>query len=478
MRTHQRRRARRACRVVTSALCTALVASSAGAQDDLDDILGGFDDEDPAFEVEDTEEDEPAGEAVEPWWDLSGSFEVSASINYLHHESDTGTDYFGLQRWRNRLNLQLDLDLSEHWRARIEGWGFYDVAYAINGRSNYTGKVLSEYELDAEVGEAWVHGKLHDAVDLKLGRQIVIWGRSETLRVLDILNPLDNREPGRVDIEDLRRPLGMLKLDAYHELWGGDWNASAIAIPEIRFDRNPVRGSDFFPGTTSLPKDEPDDFHDTEVAAAITGLYSGWDISLHGAWFWNDNARFALDTSGAAPVAKLVHDRLWLVGAGGNFTTGSWLFKAEVAYLDGFDFESLGGQSFGDKARADVLVGFEYYGWTDISISVEGTNRHLFHYDDGLLAPPNFRQENSQELAFRYTQNFLNDTLHMTALAVLFGWDASHGSIVRLTADYDLRDALVIGAGVVLYQDGDGETPPFDAWGRNDRVIMNIKWSF
>ncbi len=55
----------------------------------------------------------------------------------------------------------------------------------------------------------------------KVGRQIVIWGRSESLRVLDVLNPLDNREAGRVDIEDLRRPLAMVRVDAYQKLWDG-----------------------------------------------------------------------------------------------------------------------------------------------------------------------------------------------------------------------------------------------------------------
>ena len=64
----------------------------------------------------------------------------------------------------------------------------------------------------------------------------------------------------------------------------------------------------------------------------------------------------------------------------------------------------------------------------------------------------------------------------MTALAVLIGWDGSDGSLVRLSANYELRDALVVGAGIVLYQNGD--RPPLDTWGRNDRLIFNVKWSF
>ena len=71
--------------------------------------------------------------------------------------------------------------------------------------------------------------------------------------MLDVLNPLDNREPGRVDLEDIRRPVSMLNVKGY----AGDWSAALIAIPEIRFDSNPVVGSDFFPGRSSSPSAVP-----------------------------------------------------------------------------------------------------------------------------------------------------------------------------------------------------------------------------
>ena len=435
----------------------------------MDDILGGFDDEeDPAFELEAPPPGASADE--ETWWDLSGSAEVSGSINYLKHRSSTGTQYVGLQRLRTRLNLQLDLQLAKDWQGRFEAWGFYDAAYSINGRSQYTSEVLSEYELDAEIGEAWVHGKLHDSVDLKVGRQIVIWGRSETLRVLDILNPLDNREPGRVDIEDLRRPVGMARLDAYQRLWNGDWQLTAIALPEIRLNRLPPLGSDFFPAPTSLPEDSPKDFEDTEVAGSLMAIYSGWDVSFHGAWFWNDDARIHIDPT-RFPPPRLVHDRLWMLGVGANYTKGSWLWKGEIAYLDGFGFDGTD-----DKSRADLLFGFEYYGLTDVTISVEGTNRHIFDHDEVVSGPLYGLKADSQEIALRYTQNFFNEKLDVTALAVLIGWDGSDGSLVRLSANYELRDALIVGAGIVLYQNGD--RPPLDTWGRNDRLIFNVKWSF
>ena len=439
-----------------------LVAVTAGAREerDLEDILGGFEESDPRFEVE----PEGAG-GDEAWLDLSGSVEVSSSLNLHSHRSDTGTYYGGLQRLRNRGNLQLDARLPRAFQLRLEGWGFYDAAYAIRGRSRYTREVLRGYELDAEVGEAWLHGEIAPGVDVTAGRQVVIWGRSETLRVLDVLNPLDNREPGRVDLEALRRPLSMLRVKGY----AGDWSLSALAIPEIRFDANPVVGSDFFPGVFELNEEKPRHFEDLELAGSLNGIFSGWDVSFHGAWFWNDRAR--PERAFPYPV-ELVHDRLFMAGVGGNYTVGSWLMKAEVAWLDGLGF-------FNDdeeKSRLDALAGVEFYGLTDTTVVLEAVHRHLFEYERALRRAPDFTRRDSAEIALRVTRNFWNDTLHATLVALALGWDARDGSIVRFDLDYDLLDAWVVGAGVLLYQKGD--LPPLDGWADNDRLLLKLKWSF
>jgi hypothetical protein len=461
-------RRRLLARALLGLACWSLCAASVHAEEDMDSVLGGFEgDEQPEPGLE-------GAQAAQRIWDLSGSVEVSGSVNYLSHRSDTGTDYEGLQRLRNRANLQLDVDLPfgalgaegerspSDWKLRVEGWGFYDAAYAINGRSDYSHQVRREYELDAEVGEAWIAGDVAENVDVALGRQVVIWGRSESLRVLDVLNPLDNREPGRVDLEDIRRPVSMANVKGY---WG-DWSAALIAIPEIRFDANPVVGSDFFPGIFEPHERRPDHLRDTEVAAAVNGIFSGWDVSFHGAWFWNDAPR--LDDS---LVPRLVHDRLWMVGSGGNYTLGGWLFKVELAYLDGLGFTGVD-----EKSRFDTLVGIEYYGLSDTTFVAELVERHLFDHERAVRRAPNFTREDSQEIALRLTRNFWNDTLHATLVGIVLGIDARDGSIARFDLDYDVLDALTVGVGLLLYQQGD--LPPLDTWADNDRVIFKVKWSF
>jgi hypothetical protein len=513
--------------LLTLLLVSLLVTGTAlpALADDLDDVLGGFDDEPlstPDGGLDDVLggfDDDDLGEGrAEPersflrgsFWELTGSVSIGSSFNYLEHSAFAGidkeTDYFGLQRLRTRLNLQLDLDLPRGWRGRLAGFGFYDWAYLANGRSEYTDDVLDLYEWEVDFQEVWVQGSLLDDLDLKLGRQIVNWGRSDSLRVLDVLNPLDNREPGLVDLEDLRRPVTMLKTDYYR----GKWALSLIAIPEIRFSLTPPFGSDFAPvlssvgtlGAFIVPEQKPSESAaNTQWAAALKGAFSGWDLSFHFAYYWRDTPYLdpvfdpVVDpTNPTNPLdgTELRHSRVMLVGGGANYTFGSWLAKAEVAWIDGIDyttssFECVVELPSGcllsaelptgtvERSRLDFMAGLEYYGFTDTNIALEVANRHIFRFQED-MRPLFGTQENSLETALRITRTFMNERIEVTALGVIFGSLAQDGSLVRLGATYDLRDALELGGGIVLYQKGD--IPPFDTIARNDRLYLEIKYSF
>jgi hypothetical protein len=453
------------------------MAAEAAPDESLDDVLSGFEEEDDAFAAE------PAGivaDAAQRFWDVDGRLSQSASINVLSHRSTSGTKYDSLQKWRTRLDLQVDLDLPRAWKGRVAGYGFYDVAYRLRGRDRYTNEVLDEYEWEVDFDEVYVQGSLTDALDLKLGRQVVDWGRSETLRVLDVLNPLDLREPGLADIEELRLPVAMVNASYYV----GDWALTAIAIPEIRFDKLPGYGSDFFPFDAPLPGEgvPGQSFENVEWAARVLGIFHGWDVSLQFARVWDDEAHVTLApvTEGATlPVRK--HSRLTLVGAGGNYTLGSWLLKGELAYVDGADY-TFGGagdaaaipQGALKKSRLDVMGGVEYYGFADTSIAADVLNRHVDGFDPRMSAFG--AQENAVEMALRISADFWHERLSTELLAVIFGERAQDGSLVRLSADYELREALIVGGGLLLFQNGD--LPEFTRIGRNDRVFAEVEYSF
>ncbi|MCP5067102.1 MAG: hypothetical protein GY946_11105, partial [bacterium] len=327
---------------------------------------------------------------------------------------------------------------------------------------------------------------------------------------LDIINPLDNREPGLVDIEDMRRSLAMARLGFFH----GPWTLTLLVIPEIRYNKDPGVGSDQYPDLAGqIPMDPTeiialceglsgeaagicedlydytpplslDDFMDpldfdavrthterdfgdgTEVAMNLTGVFSGWDASLQIASFNDDNAHLDLDEQ------RFEHARLWMVGGGANYTIGSWLFKTEVAFTDGFEFF----WTSDEKSRLDALVGVEYYGINDVNIVFEIAERHIFDFEEEMELFFDFAQEDTIESALRITMDFWNDQLHFTLLGLAIGEKAQDGSVVRLSGEYDVFDAFSVEAGFLLFQDGDSFF--FDGAGDNDRFFAGAKYSF
>ena len=462
---------------------------------DLEDLLEGFEDEADTQEViketvEEREDDAPPSRVT-----LEGFFKQGVSYNFAHDKPEEGeTDWRRFSRLRAEAELELNARLSDDWQMRIIGHAAYDPIFALRGRSDYTDEVLDEYETDLELRDTWLLGTLFPSLDIKLGRQIVVWGRSDNIRITDVLNPLDLREPGLTDIEDLRLPVTMARVDYYH----GPWNLTGMAIPEIRFNKGPEFGSDFFPSTTPPPpEDEPSDFSDaTEYAAALNGVFSGWDVSLYWARYFNDLSRIDLKRAslipGSSPLfpptvevdTERVHDRLTMIGGAMNLTRGNWLLKIEAAWFDGIEFFQApvmgpGGLRIpADETyqEVDVLAGIEYAGFSEASVSLDVANRHIRHFDKALEEPPNEAKQDRFQTALRATKDYLNDTLTITVLISLYNALGQDGAAERFTVEYDITDAVELTGGVVFYQSGD--LPEFETIGDNDRVYAEIKYSF
>jgi hypothetical protein len=436
-----------------------------------DDVLEGFDDDTKEAKAE--QPPELQKDEIKPSiFSLNGDVELGASYNFAHDKPEGNeTDWRGLSRLRTELNLELNAKFSSSWQARISGKGAYDFVYAIKGRDEFTDEVLDNYEKELELGETYIQGSLTKSLDVKIGRQIVVWGKSDSIRVTDVLNPLDIREPGLTDIEDLRLPVAMSKLDYYI----GDWSLTGIAIHEIRFNKSPEYGSDFYPASQPPPyEDKPDScLKNTEYAAAINGIFSGWDISFYWADYYNDMPHMELVSAGPPPQIEWKHARLKMFGAAFNAAMGNWLLKTEAAYIDGFEFFNSPGKEY---SRIDVLAGIEYSGFKDTTVSMEAVNRHINDFDETLELPPAEAQEDEFQWVFRLTRTFLHDTLTLTLLASTYGPTSQDGAFQRVSAEYDVTDSIEIAGGVVLYQSGD--LAMYRKIDDNDRLFFNIKYSF
>ena len=508
-------------RSLSLVLAGLLLTSGVTFADDLDDAMGGFDE--PAAETALDEDalsgfdDEPSGldeealdgfddeESVDltaieddsgsDWYDFSGYVSFLGAYNYAQTGplaaagTDKAMDFSGLSRARTKLNLALEMRHSENWKSRIEVMGWYDASWAIHGREKYTDDVLDTYESFVNIKDAYIQGTLSSSVDLKIGRQIVIWGKSDSIRITDVINPLDNREPGMVDIEDLRLTETMTKLDYYF----GDYGLSAIIIHEPRLQIEPAFGSDYRPrdvfGKTIPDAAFPDryepnwDLENTQYALSLDGRYEGWDLSWYAANVINN--LFGITPQDDATVLR-TFDKIYMVGAATNIVSGSWLYKAEAAYIMDIDYRSVEE----NKNRLDALIGIDYSGFAKTVLSLELADRHVFDYEEimiqsaaqaGVPMYPDYVREDAVQVAARASYTFDHDNAVVNYLIAMNGssdFNFQDGGFQRLWMDYKYNDAVTLNGGVVDYIGGDGVIPFYNAVRNNDRVFAEVVYNF
>jgi len=465
---------------LTSLIALALVAGSpAFAQDSLDDVLGGFDEPDANPQLDDAldgfdDNATPVQTVIDSSppspWTLSGSVSFSAAYDYTQNAPAVGeSDKRGLSRMRPKATFKLKGDLPDHFpvpvRILAEASGAHEFVYTVRGRGDYNATVKNAYEHDVNLGELYANARLSDELELTVGRQIVVWGTSENLRVVDVVNPLDRRELGMVDIEDVRLPLAMARVDYVT----GPWTATALAIPHIRFNKTAPAYSAYDASNGAQPQNDlpADELNNAEFAASLRGNFSGWDLSLHAANLYND-AGHKETVSG---TTRIRHSRINMLGVTGDVALGNWLLKGELAHTSGLQTLGEPGKDF---RRSDVLAGVEYSGLTEGSVSFEVVNRHLHGWSPALNGEG--LRKDSQEYALRYSADFMHERLHVTALTSRLSPLTRGGGFSRASVEYDLQDALSVTGGITIYHDG--TRTPFKGLGDNDRLFVEIKKSF
>ncbi|MCD6190376.1 MAG: DUF1302 domain-containing protein [Sulfurimonas sp.] len=484
-------------------LASLLASSSLLGEENLDTDLGGFDTEEvvsqESADLDGFGDDEsvtlnesaPKVEEKQAMFSLSGDLAFKTSYGYRDHEvkaykSDTqGIDYSGFNQAQTSLYLQVDGKLSDNWKMRVGLDTYYDAIYDIHSSNNYNDDTLDTYKTQLILNDAYIQGRLTKTIDLKVGRQIVVWGKSDSIRITDIINPLDNRLPGLTDIEDLRLSVGMAKFDYYI----GQWNFSAMVIGESRVMLEAAPRGEFFPvdsifkkpnGSSAAPEPFPElvtpnsSWDNMQYAFAANGVFSGWDLSFYAADVLNQKWHFeeAIPTTPVTSNSERVVGKVKMLGSAINIARGSWLLKSEVAYLDGVRYN----MTSDEKNRLDALVGFDYMGIKDTVLSLEVANRHIFEHETIMESGADYVDENELQTAMRATRSFENDSINATALVSMFGASWEYGGFARLWVEYDIIDAVVANVGVVDYIDGD--KPFTKAISDNDRIFADVTFSF
>ncbi len=405
-------------------------------------------------------------------------------------------------------------------RAKLSGHGEYDIAMEVN-KDEWDQATLDEYRQQLALREAWLSLST-GPLDTTLGRQVVGWGEGRAISVVDLVNPRDLREPGMVDLEDLRLPVTMARLSLSLNsdgFWKGSHRFEAMIVPEADFGyRSPPNGPfGNLPGVIESASLDYDINGIDDWAALLSGaeiswnhLQKRWDLNQiqgFGRWSWrgrgldlslmggsllDQQGVFLLPeltdlvtaaNTGEAIAVDLDHRRYTMVGHSGAGQLPWLLLRWELAYKAGVpinagDILDTSGFVPTFAIRTDEvdlvqgLLGLSWSGWKGTTLDVDLVEGVKVKGPDDYLFPVD-----ASAWSARFAKPLLRQRMEVEAMVLGWGWTAEYGWAGRAGVSYDIMDGLAASVAAITYHPGT-ERGPLLGFDEHDRAQVGLRWDF
>jgi len=355
---------------------------------------------------------------------------------------------------------------------------------------------------------------LSNRLDLRIGRQQVVWGTADGVKILDAVNPTDMREFTLDDYADSRIPLWMLKLEYAPTLNG---TAQFLFIPDFQANYIPPLGAPFtFKATEigaervaewcNLPappehellprqdvKPEPwKDLSDSTIGFRWLDVVGGFEYTLnflYGFYLSGANYSWVEYAPGPPPTLTLNlekrYERIYLYGA--SFTKAltrgalsGLTLRGEFAYIQDVPtyYDGPLGVAVTKMDNFNYVLGFDKYLVTNWSTSLQFIQLITSEKDyQGytLLFGPTLGQMDqvTTMLSLKVSTDLMHERLKPEVL-IIYGFDNDWKISPRM--QFEILNSLVAVAGVHIF-----EGKPENLYGQfdeRDELFFELRFGF
>jgi len=257
------------------------------------------------------------------------------------------------------------------------------------GTDNYPHHVRSDQEWDVELRETYVDYS-HGALDVRLGKQQIVWGDTVGLFVADTVNAKDLREYILPDFDLIRIPQWAVDVEATQ----GQAHAEFVWLPVRDFDKLGVSGSEFeqpYPVptgttfTTTDPSRPPASFSNSEIGGRVSYLLNGLDVGAFYLYTWDKLPIFFRTISGSVYQFSPKYRRAHLFGATFSKDVHGIVFKGELLINPNSDlttFDTKDSDGIVRRPVIDYVLGADYTWLNKIDTNVQLIQRVIGHHTD------------------------------------------------------------------------------------------------
>ena len=346
--------------------------------------------------------------------------------------------------------------------------------------------LLITHKLELELRELYVETEW-DNTWFTVGKQQVVWGKADGLKVLDIVNPQSFREFILEDFDDSRIPLWTVKVERSF----GPIDVEFLWLPDQTYHALPESGSTFgFTSSRLVPSRPPADasvdlllpkrpdriIRDSDAGIRLTSFWKGWDLTFNYLYQYDNfpvlKQKLSQTTNNIAVTITQLYKRTHVIGTTLSNAFGDWVIRGEIAWFSNRHFltrSPLSHQGVISSPELLYVVGLDWSAPYDIFASAQ-----LFQ--SWVIKPKNSmnRDRLDNTLSLLLSRQFLNDTLSIELL-VLGNINDGDG-MIRPNIEYLYNDDLKVWLGADLfYGDSKGLFGEFKS---NDRVVIGMEWVF
>jgi hypothetical protein len=393
----------------------------------------------------------------------------------------------GLQKFESIIQPRFDsslapgLDLTAIVRLRGDTEGLLGPSSdRPNNYSAVNGPLAADEHYSFELRELYVDFSLGDSA-WRVGKQQIVWGQADGIKVLDVVNPQSYREFILDDFDDSRIPLWSVSGEFY---LGQDTALQLVWLPDTTYHELAEPGSPFAfssprlvppmpPGDGPLPEpdiDTPDDpLQDSDVGLRLSSFVNGWDLSLNYLYHYQDFPVLYLDYGNSA--VNPVYERNHLLGSEFSTSFGDSTFRGELAYnshtFHGAKFPVP--QGIVESAEVSGVFALDHALNADHLISLQWFYSYLTDHDENM-----YRDEFEQVITSLWQSEFANASWQFRLIG-LYSIDDGD-SLVQLKLRYWILSNLELWVGAdILSGTNSGLFGQFD---EEDRILVGFEYGF
>ncbi len=449
--------------------------------------------------------------------DINDDLTISGKIK---NETATLTDDMDdFQKIENTVELGAEYRMQDNLHFFLLGRYFYDAVY--DAQSKY--EPLKHYDnlawpqdSDVWLREAYVD-YLSDRLDVRLGKQQVVWGTADGVKILDAVCPTDMREFTLDNFADSRIPLWMAKFE-YSPVT--DSTAQFLFIPDFEPNYIGPAGSPFTFRSAEKGMEntgawsqaggqivrektsDPEDWENWSMGFRWLHVYKGFEYSLNYLYgFYYSGAHYSwFDPAPAGPPGpipgvntlhlKTKYERIHIYGGSFSKTiTGGFLagltIRGEFAYIH--DVPAYYGTDGHPKGVVKVdnynyVLGFDKYvasNWLASFQFIQMISSKSRYKGCTMLSSPTLGPADQVEtiLSLKIATDFFYERVKPEVLA-LYGFNTKHigGWRISPKIGFDATDNWDVNIGAHIF--GGDEQNIFGQFGKNDQVFIEVIFGF